>query len=106
MELLDRLESRVDDLLLALGDVRSENSRLHAEIEAIKASLQQEIATAATLREEIDRLRVLESQVSALPLLEEENKQLKEEIARANEAKGVVALRIDCLLKKLSAQTI
>jgi uncharacterized protein YhaN len=106
MELLDRLESRVDDLLLALSDARSENARLHAEIEAMKASLQQEKTIAVALREEIERLRALESQVSALPLLEKENQRLKEEIARSNEAKGVVALKIDRLLKKLSAQTI
>jgi len=103
MELLDRLENRVDALLAMVKSLRTANARLLAEKEAINASLQHETAKAAALQEELAVLRQSQGQGA---LLVEENAKLRAEVARANDAKGVVALKIDRLLKKLSTQTL
>ncbi|TVM17589.1 cell division protein ZapB [Oceanidesulfovibrio indonesiensis] len=73
MDLIDQLESRIDELLTTLKGVREENARLR-----------QEAAAGAST-------------------YEEEKRRLLEELQQEREAKNAVLARIDALLEKLKS---
>jgi|GEM_PF-6663961 len=106
MELIDKLEIRIAEILSAMAALRAANRGLCEEKDAAVVAFEQERARLAPLQEKVEALDMLEAKVASLSLLEEENIRLKDELARANAAKGVVALKIDRLLNKLSAQAI
>lgn len=75
MEILTRLENRIDEVLARNKELESENERLKREFESGAAEL------------------------------ESENLRLKDELDREKAAKEAVVARIDLLLKKLSGET-
>lgn len=72
MELIDRLEQRLESLLEEVENLKTENLHLKEEVEV------------------------------SLSVLEEENRNLKEELEQERSTKNAVMGRIDGLLSKLS----
>ncbi len=75
MELVEKLEQRIDEVLSSLSSLREENKRL---------------------KDEASRGR---------SLLEEENARLKQELERERAAKSAVLNRVDALLNKIHDAT-
>jgi len=75
MELIDRLEQRLESLLEEVESLKNENIQLKEEVEV------------------------------SLSVLEEENRSLKDELEQERSTKDAVMGRIDGLLSKLSNST-
>jgi cell division protein ZapB len=75
MELIDRLEQRLESLLEEVESLKAENIQLKEEVEV------------------------------SLSVLEEENRSLKDELEQERSTKDAVMGRIDGLLSKLSNST-
>jgi cell division protein ZapB len=75
MEILTRLENRIDEILTRVKELEAENARLKRELENGAAEL------------------------------ETENLRLQDELDREKAAKEAVVARIDHLLKKLAGET-
>ncbi|SIO00235.1 cell division protein ZapB [Halodesulfovibrio marinisediminis] len=75
MELIDRLEQRLESLLEEIETLKNENIQLKEEVEV------------------------------SLSVLEEENRSLKEELEQERSTKEAVMGRIDGLLSKLSTSS-